>query len=98
MLVPALIRLLRSDDAAMRDRAIGALAAIRDRRAVKPLTEVARFRDVSDLPKVLDAVAAIGGDEARSYLEFVASGHEDLEIREIAKQALGHLEQRAPKH
>lgn len=94
-LVPGLIKLLRSEDAAMRDRAIGALAAIRDVRAVKPLTEVARFRDVSDLPKVLDAVAAIGGDEARAYLEFVSTGHEDLEIREMAKQALRHLEERA---
>jgi hypothetical protein len=93
--VPGLIKLLKGDDRDGRDRAIGALAEIGDRRAVRPLTEVARFRDLGDLPKVLDALAMIGGDEARSYLEFVASGHDSSEIRDLAKQALGHLEHRA---
>jgi hypothetical protein len=93
--VPSLVRLLKSEDHETRDRAIGALAAIGDRRAVRPLTEVARFRDLSDLPKVLDALASIGGDEARSYLEFVASGHDSAEIRDLAKQALTHLERHA---
>jgi hypothetical protein len=92
--VPSLIKLLKSDDHDARDRAIGALQEIGDPRAVRPLTEVARFRDLSDLPKVLDALAAIGGDEARSYLEFVASGHDSVEIRDLAKQALAHLERR----
>ena len=95
--VPSLLKLLKSDDHAVRDRAIGALEEIGDARAVKPLTEVARFRDVSDLPKVLDALAAIGGDEARSYLEFVASGHESPEMRDLAKQAISHLDRRAQR-
>ena len=76
-------------------RAIGALRTIGDTRAVQPLTEVARFRDLADLPKVLDALALIGGDEARAYLEFVATGHDNVEIRDLAKEALGHLETRA---
>jgi hypothetical protein len=59
--------MLKSEDHALRDRAIGALAAIGDPRAVRPLTEVARFRDLTDLPKVLDALATIGGPEARAY-------------------------------
>jgi hypothetical protein len=92
--VPSLVKLLRGDDHEARDRAIGALAAIGDPRAVRPLTEVARFRDLADLPKVLDALAAIGGDEARAYLEFVASGHDSPEIREMAKKAIGHLDER----
>jgi len=94
--VPALLPLLKSEDSDLRDRVIGALGSIGDRRAVRPLTEVARFRDVGDLPKVLDALAAIGGEDARSYLEFVASGHESEEIRELAKQALTHLERHSP--
>jgi hypothetical protein len=89
-----LIALLKGDDRAARDRAIGALGAIGDLRAVRPLTEVAHFRDVGDLPKILDALAAIGGDEARAYLEFVASGHDNREVRELAKEALGHLDRR----
>ncbi|HUS63372.1 MAG TPA: HEAT repeat domain-containing protein [Kofleriaceae bacterium] len=92
--VPSLIKLLKSEDHATRDRAIGALSTIGDPRAVKPLTEVARFRDHSDLPKVLDALAAIGGEESRAYLEFVASGHDNQEIRDLAKQSLTHLERR----
>lgn len=92
--VPQLVKLLKSEDPATRDRAIGALSTIGDARAVKPLTEVARFRDLSDLPKILDAVSAIGGDQARVYLEFVTSGHESSEMRDLAKQALGHLERR----
>jgi hypothetical protein len=92
--VPALVKLLKSDDHTLRDAAIGALGQIGDARAVKPLTEAARFRDLVDLPKVLDALALIGGDEARAYLEFVASGHDNEEIRELAKEAIQHLEKR----
>lgn len=95
--VPTLIALLKSDDHDVRDRAIGTLAAIGDPRAVRPLTEVARFRDLADLPKILDALSAIGGEDAKSYLEFVASGHDSPEIRELAKQAIGHLEARAKR-
>jgi len=94
-LVPAIIPLLKSEDRDVRDRAVGTLAALGDARAVKPLTEVARFRDLTDLPMVLDALAAIGGDEARAYLEFVASGHENPEMRELARKALTYLEARA---
>jgi hypothetical protein len=93
--VPALLALLRASDAAVRDRAIGALAAIGDRRAVRPLTEVAHFRDLEDLPKILDALSTLGGDEARAYLELVASGHESPEMRDLAKQALIRLDRRA---
>lgn len=92
--VPALIKRLKGEDPALRDRAIGALGEIGDARAVRPLTEVAKFYDVNDLPKVLDALATIGGPEARSYLEFVSSGHENPEMRELAKQALAHLDRR----
>jgi hypothetical protein len=92
--VPSLVKRLKSDDHAVRDRAIGALAAIGDARAVRPLTEVAKFSDLGDLPKVLDALATIGGPEARSYLEFVASGHDSAEMRDLAKEALVHLERR----
>jgi hypothetical protein len=92
--VPTLIKLLKSDDHEVRDRAIGALSAIGDRRAVRPLTEVARFRDLGDLPKILDALSSIGGEEAKSYLAFVASGHDSPEIRDLAKQALVHLDAR----
>jgi hypothetical protein len=93
-LVPQVIPLLKSEDRETRDRAVGTLSSIGDPRAVKPLTELARFRDLADLPIVLDALSAIGGDEARSYLEFVSSGHESPEIRELAKKAIDHMQRR----
>jgi hypothetical protein len=89
-----LVPMLKSEDHTLRDRAIGALAQIGDPRSVRPLTEVARFRDLSDLPKVLDALASIGGADARAYLEFVASGHDSKEMREMAEKALAHLDRR----
>jgi hypothetical protein len=95
--VPLLLEMLKNEDPSVRDHAIGALAAIGDRRAVHPLTEVAHFRELSELPKILDALAAIGGDEAQAYLEFVASGHDSPEMRDLAKQALGHLAERTRK-
>jgi hypothetical protein len=93
--VPSLTKLLKSDDHDLRDAAIGALGAIGDVRAVRPLTEVAQFRDIAELPKILDALARIGGDEARAYLEFVASGHESPEIRDLAKQSLERMARRS---
>jgi hypothetical protein len=38
------------------------------RRAVRPLTEVAKFNEVTDLPKVLDALATLGEAERRRDL------------------------------
>jgi hypothetical protein len=95
--VPALLSQLKSDDRPTRDAAIGALAAIGDPRAVKPLTELAHFRELDELPKILDALSAIGGDEARAYLEFVASGHDNPEMRKLAEEALRHLDARRAK-
>lgn len=91
--VPALIDLLGSDDDRLRDRALGALVAIGDRRAVKPVTRFARFDDTANLPKAIDALGSLGGDEARAYLEFVvSSGDEDM--RELARDALRRLDAR----
>jgi hypothetical protein len=98
--VDALLQLLRGDDAQARDRALGALVEIGDQRAVKPITEQARFRDLAELPKILDALGALGGDEARSFLELVATSHDDEEQRALAKEALERLKRRqaaAPK-
>lgn len=87
-----LCALLERKEPEVADRAIGALAAIGDERAVKPLTRVAKsFRDTAQMAKVLDAVGTIGGQEARDYLEFVASGHDDADIRNLASEALERM-------
>lgn len=86
-----LIAMVRKDDLELRDRAVGALGKIGDKRAVRPLTEVSKFGELDELPKILDAVAQIGGAEARAYLEFVAAGHDRKEMRELAKKQIERL-------
>jgi HEAT repeats len=93
--LPRLVELLGSPDELVRDGAIGALVALRDRRAVKPLTQLAEFKDLDLMRRIIDAVGAIGGDEAHDYLELVATGHEVPIIRELAQQALGRMDRRA---
>lgn len=92
--VPQLAQLLKSEDADLRDLSLGALVEIGDRSAVPAITRAAPFRDVRELPKILDAVAALGGDEAQAYLEFVATSHEHEAIRELAREALGRFARR----
>lgn len=92
--VTALAALLRDPEPEIRDKAIGALISIGDRSAVKPMASSAQFSDTHELRKILDAVAYLGGDEAKSYLGFVAAGHQSEEIRSEARVALSHLEQR----
>lgn len=94
--VPALIELLNEKDqpSGLRDQAIGALVELGDRRAVRPLLDSARFNDEIEMGKVVEAVAALGGPEARSYLQFVAASHSEPRIKEEATAALKHLEQR----
>jgi hypothetical protein len=86
--VPRLIALLKHRDQRISDRAIGALVALGDRSAVKPLTRLAKFEDTEKLAKLIDGIGALGGAEAKSYLEFVAGGHPDADIRDLAAEAL----------
>ena len=92
--VPALLAILRSDDQVQRDRAVGALAAIGDVRAVHPLAELAKLDDLDELPKIIDSVSRIGGPEAEAYLTLVAEAHQVPELKEMAKRALEHLHER----
>ena len=89
--VPRLIAFLKSENGELRDRAVGALAEIGDPRAVKPLAELAKFGDLRELPKIIDAVSRVGGDEAVAYLEFIAGSHPVPEVQALAARALEHL-------
>jgi HEAT repeats len=93
---PRLLELLRSPDGSLRDGAIGALVALREPKAVGVMTEMAEFKDLAMMRRVVDAVGSIGGDEAVSYLELVAQGHDDPQIREMAEQALARARRRTP--
>ena len=86
-----LLPLLQDDDESMRDAALGALIALRDRRAVGALTASRSLRDRHEMRKILEAIAILGGDEARDYLSFVAETHDDEEIRRLASDARQRL-------
>ena len=87
-----LLRLLSDEDENVRDAALGAVVTLRERRAVKVLTQSRSMRDTREMQKILSALAVLGGAEARDYLSFVAQNHDDDEVRAMAKQALETLD------
>ena len=93
--LPEVLRLLSDEDEGVRDAALGALVVLRERSAVKALAESHQMRDTREMRKILDAIATLGGSEARDYLSFVAETHDDEEIRSMAKEALERLFRRA---
>lgn len=96
--IPEVLRLLSDDEEGVRDAALGALVVLHERSAVKALAESHQMRDTREMRKILDAMATLGGGEARDYLSFVAETHDDEEIRSMAKEALERLLRReSPK-
>jgi hypothetical protein len=94
--VPTLLPLLQDSDESVRDAALGALIALREPRAVPELTRNLSLRDRHEMRKILEAIAILGGDEAREYLSFVAESHDDEEIRKLAADAQSRLNRHAP--
>lgn len=88
---PRLLELLRDDNEAVRDAALGALLALREPRAVHALTRSRSMKDGREMRKILDALSTLGGAEALDYLSFVAEGHSDEEIRTMAAEARDRL-------
>jgi hypothetical protein len=89
-----IVALLHAEDEEERDAAIGTLVALGDERGVHALSELAEFKDLDLMRRVIDAIGAIGGDEAHDYLQLVASGHDVPAIQALAKEALDRLERR----
>ena len=89
--VPALIERLSDPDQAIWLRAVGALTAIGDRRAVEPLIEATRHRRPEDAGPVLYAIGSLGGPAAEAYLFTLESGAPDEQIRRAAREAYAEL-------
>jgi hypothetical protein len=89
--VPHLLARLQDDDPAIVLRAVGALVAIGDRRAVEPLIELTRKRPPHIATQVLYALASLGGPTAEAYLFTLESGASDEDIRRAAADALSEL-------
>ncbi len=87
--VPALIASLA---AAEEDRApmaeVSALAALRDRRAIRAPSRLTSRNDPDLVVAVVQAMAGIGGPEAQRYLQSIADGHSMLEVRDLARRNL----------
>jgi hypothetical protein len=92
--VPTLLKLLSSDDEPVRDAALGALIAMRERSAVRELTQSRSLRDRREMRKIIEAISILGGQDADEYLSFVAATHDDDEIRAEAAAARTRLQRR----
>jgi hypothetical protein len=90
-----LLPLLDDPDEETRDAALGALISLGDRRAVSSLTKSRSLRDRREMSKVIEAISRLGGEEADDYLSFVASSHDDDEIRAEAAAARARMQARA---
>jgi hypothetical protein len=91
------LALLQSKDAGIRAAALRALVALKDPRAIAPLAEMADFTSNEELRTVIEAVTAIGGDEAAEFLEYVATGHSDADLRSRAQEGLERIGRRKPR-
>jgi hypothetical protein len=88
------LALLRAEDSGVRAAALRALVALRDPRAVEPLAKMANFSNPEELKMVIEAVTAIGGDEAAEFLEYLATGHSDGDVRSRAREGLERIGRR----
>ena len=91
------LALVDADTRDVRETAVGALIALGDERAVPVLAKKAEMSDYEFLRLVIEAVSAIGGEEALSFLEFVASGHPDEDIRGRAKRGLERIDKKSSR-
>jgi hypothetical protein len=88
------VALLEHTDPGVRAAALRDLVALRDPRAVKPLARRADFADPETMRALVEAVTAIGGQEAIDFLELVAGGHAEADMRERAREGLERLGRR----
>ena len=89
--VPQLIARLEDANVDVARRAAGALIAVGDRRAVRPLIEITRKRRPEEVGPILYAIGSLGGPEAEAFLFTLESGSPDEEIRRAAQGAYADL-------
>jgi len=86
--VSAIVPLLQDPRDAVVEAAVEGLARQGDREAVRPLIDSLAKASPRHATRVLSALARLGGDEARSYLEMVARGDENEALRQLASRLL----------
>lgn len=95
--VPSLVLRLQDDNEDVARRAVGALVAIGDRRAVRPLIDITRKRRPEQVRPILYALGSLGGPEAEAFLYTLESGSPDEEVRRAAHDAFADLRARKPE-
>lgn len=86
----AVVALLKSSDRDVRETAIGVLMALGDPRAVAPIADATDTADPVAVRIAIDAAAKLGGDDARTFLEFLRD-HPSETIGDQAAEALEKL-------
>lgn len=89
--VPGLVARLKDPDPAVVERAVGALAQIRDRRSVIPLIELTYRREGPFVAQLVRIIGDLGGPEAEAFLATLASGYSDAAVKQAAREALAEL-------
>jgi hypothetical protein len=84
-------RLVREPREELVLRAVGALVAIGDQRAVDSLIDLTRRKSPELVIQVVFALASLGGPTAEGYLVTLASGHPHPAVQKSAEDALTEL-------
>jgi len=92
--VPALIERLKDPDRQVVLRAMGALQAIRDQRAVKPLIDLTERQDPAFVAQVIYILGDLGGPEAEAFLFTQQNGSPEAQVRVAATEASQILQRR----
>jgi hypothetical protein len=93
--VPQLLNRLSDENPVVALRAVGALVAIGDRRAVDALIEMTRRTKPQVTAQILYALASLGGPTAEAYLYTLESGAPEDEVRRAATDALVELRRKS---
>jgi hypothetical protein len=88
--VDEVVRLLKSGDRDVRETAIGVLMVLGDPRAVAPIADATDTADPVAVRIAIDAAATLGGEDARTFLEFLRD-HPSESIGDQAARALEKL-------
>lgn len=95
-MVPSLMKLVQAEEQPVTVlRAVGALVAIGDRRAVPTLIDLTKRKDPLFIQQIIFALARLGGSEVEGYLVTMASGHPDELIQKAAGEALAEMKKKA---
>jgi hypothetical protein len=91
--IVALGTLLGDPREAVADTAAEALVEIGDQAAVPVLISGIRRGDLRSEVRAIEAMARLGGKEARAYLEMTAQGHPHPEVQSLSRSWLQRMDQ-----